>query len=422
MPYSSSFDFKQVLLPGDHIAWPQGVGEPTGLTAALMKQSSDLPNTTLVLGMVTTSTLAEAESSGFEFLCLNGAAGTRKAAALSNNRVIPAHVSAIPKLILTRRIPVDVALIRVRSTLDPGMYSLGVMADYVHELVHMARIVVAEIDERMPETTGGDALLSKSCIDHFVTADGDEPLIFDPDPSTDEMAVAEHVAKLIPDRATVQFGVGGMPVAVCQALRGHKDLGLHSGVIADSAIDLIESGVITNRFKGIDEGVTVTGGLFGSRRTIEFADANSSIMLRRASYTHATKTMAQLNCYHTINSAVEIDLSGQLNSEVVGGRYIGAVGGQVDFVRGARLSENGCSIIAMTSTTPNGKHSKVVVDLGSSPVTTPRSDIDVVVTEYGVARLWGLDLPGRARALINVAHPEFRDQLREDFQKQSIRA
>lgn len=414
---SASFDFNGVLREGDHIAWPQGVGEPTGLTSALMRQGPELPRSTLILGMVTTRTLAEAESSGFDFLCLNGAAGTRKAAALSGNRVIPAHVSSIPNLILTRRIPVDVVLIRVRPTDSPGIYSLGVMADFVHELVQMARVVIAEVDERMPLMEEGDALISQDSIDHFVEADGAEPLIFDPDPSPEELAVAGHVARLIPDRSTVQFGVGGMPVAVCRALSEHKDLGLHSGVIPDAAIDLIESGVITNRYKGIDEGVSVTGGLFGSRRSIDFADRNPAIELRRAAYTHSTKTMAQIQNYYTINSAVELDLTGQVNSEVAGGRYVGAVGGQVDFVRGARLSEGGRSIIAMTSTTPNGKHSKIVVDLASSPVTTARSDVDLVVTEYGVADLWGLDLPARAEALIKIAHPDFRQRLKQGFEK-----
>lgn len=415
MSRSSEFDFKQVLRQGDHIAWPQGVGEPTGLTTALMQQAHGLPKCTLVLGMVTTPSLAAAHESPFDFLCLNGAANTRKAVALSNNRVIPAHVSALPGLILTRRIPVDVALVRVRSTPDPEIFSLGVMADYVHELIQVARVVIAEIDERMPLVMGGDAVISRHCINHFVTADGDEPLLNDPTPTFTELAVAEQVAGFIPNRATVQFGVGGMPVAVCQALRSHQDLGIHSGVIPDAAIGLMESGVVSNRYKGIDEGVTVTGGLFGGRRSIEFAHDNPSISLRRASYTHAASTMAKIKNFYTINSAVEIDISGQVNSEIAGGRYVGAVGGQVDFVRGARLSEGGRSIIAMTSTTPNGKLSKIVLDLGSNPVTTARSDVDAVITEYGMASLWGLDLRSRAQALIKIAHPDFREQLKDQL-------
>ena len=223
--------------------------------------------------------------------------------------------------------------------------------------------------------------------------------------------MARRVAELIPDRATVQFGVGGMPVAVCTALRGHRGLGLHSGVIPDAAVDLIEAGVVDNRHKGVDTGITVTGGLFGSRRLMDFAHDNPVIAMRRATYTHSPRTLSEIRNLYTINSAIEIDLSGQVNSEVAGGRYVGAVGGQVDYVRGGRLSPGGRSIFAMASVTPDGKHSKIVGNLGAKPVTTARSDVDLVATEYGVADLWGLDLPARAQALIAIAHPDFRERL-----------
>ncbi len=415
LPASSDFDFAAVLRAGDHIAWPQGTGEPTGLTARLVGQSPGLPKTTLVLGMVTTPTLNGVGGGSFDFLCLNAAANTRKAAALSGNRIIPAHVSSLPGLIQSRRIPVDVALIRVRPTEDANVLSLGVMVDFVHEMVDAARVVVAEIDERMPLTTD-DALIEKSRITHLTLADGAEPLIHDPTPSATDVAVAGHVAALIPDRATVQFGVGGLPVAVCAALDGHKGLGLHSGVIPDAAVDLIEAGVIDNRHKGCDLGITVTGGLFGTGRLMAFADRNPAIAMRRATYTHSPRTLSQLENLHTINSAVEIDLSGQVNSEVAGRRYVGAVGGQVDYVRGGRLSPGGRSIIAMASVTPDGKHSKIVASLGAKPVTTARSDVDLIVTEFGAADLWGLDLHARAEALIAIAHPAFRDVLQRAFE------
>ncbi|VVN70589.1 hypothetical protein PS726_00386 [Pseudomonas fluorescens] len=421
MPLSSDFDFRSVLKQGDHIAWPQGVGEPTGLTSRLMCQAPELPKVTLVLGMVTSRTLDRAADSGFDFLCLNGAANTRKAAALSANRVIPAHVSAIPGLILSRQIPVDVALIRVRPTATPGVFSLGVMVDFVHEMIEAARVVIAEIDERMPETIEGDALIEGSRLTHIVIADGDEPLIYDPVPTESDVAVARRVAELIPDFATVQFGVGGLPAAVCQALGDHKNLGLHSGVIPDAAVDLIESGVITNSYKGIDQGITVTGGLFGSRRIIDFADKNPRIALRRAAYTHVAQTMAQIKAFHSINSAVAVDLSGQVNSEVAGGRYVGAVGGQVDFVRGGRLSEKGRSIIAVASMTPDGKHSKIVASLAGQPITTARSDVDIIVTEYGAAHLWGKDFHARAEALIGIAHPSVRESLARQFDESYIK-
>jgi acyl-CoA hydrolase len=410
LPPSSGFDFASVLRPGDHVAWPQGTGEPTGLSAALLGQAAALPDITLVLGMVTSGTLDGLHGRRPRFLCLSGAANSRKAAALSGDRIVPAHVSAIPELILSRRIPVDVALIRVRPTDDPEVLSLGVMVDFVHEMIDAARIVVAEIDERMPRTAD-DALVARGRITHFTVADGVEPQIFDPRPSASDLEAARRVADLVPDRATVQVGIGSMPVAVCAALRDHQGLGLHSGVIPDAAVDLIEAGIIDNRHKGIDAGVTVTGGLFGSRRLMDFADGNPAIAMRRATYTHSPRTLSAIRNLYTINSAIEIDLGGQVNSEVAGRRYVGAVGGQVDYVRGGRLSPGGRSIFAMASVTPDGRHSKIVANLDGRPVTTARSDVDLVVTEYGVADLWGLDLAARAKALIAIAHPDFRDRL-----------
>lgn len=411
---SSMWDFIPHIEQGDHIAWPQGTGEPLGLTNRLFDQAAALPRPTLVLGLTSSATLSRREAPEFDYLCLNGASNTRRAAALSRNRIIPAHLSAIPGLIEKRIIPVDVALIRVRPTRDAGVFSLGVIADFVHETIAAARVVIAEIDERMP-LTSGDTLVSRDQITCFTSADGSEVEIADAKPGETDRIVARRVAEIIPDRATVQFGVGGLPVGVAQALGSHKDLGLHSGVIPDAAVPLFETGVITNRFKGVDEGVSVTGGLFGTRRLFDFADRNDAIAMRRVTYTHSALSMAQLQGFHTVNSAVAIDLSGQVNAEVAGGRYIGAVGGQVDFVRGGRLSPGGRSIIALASTTPDGRHSKIVADLTGQPVTTARSDVDLVVTEFGVAELWGRDLAERARALIAIAHPDFQEALERQF-------
>lgn len=413
MKPSGEFDFSAILRAGDHVAWPQGPGEPVGLTHRLMAQESELPRTTLVLGMVTSGSLNSPAAANFGYLCLNGAANSRKAAAYSGNRIVPAHVSAIPGLIAARRIPVDVALIRARPTDDPKTLSLGVICDFVHEMVAAARVVVAEIDERMP-LTGQDALIARSRVSHFSQADRDEPLLPDPEPSALDLAVARRVAELVPDRATLQIGIGAIPTAICSALRDHRGLGLHSGVIPDGAVDLIEAGAVDNLHKGADVGVTITGGLFGGRRLLDFADANPALALRRATYTHAQATLSRLARLHTINSAVEIDLSGQVNAELAGERYVGAVGGQVDFVRGGRAGPDGRSIIAMPSVTPDGKRSKIVAGLGGRPVTTARSDVDLVVTEYGCADLWGLDLKARAAALVAIAHPDFREQLERE--------
>jgi acetyl-CoA hydrolase len=411
---SSEFDFSTIIEAGHHVAWPQGTGEPTGLTARLMAQALDLAPATLVLGMVSTNTLHAQAANAFRYLCLNGAANTRRAVAFPGSRVIPAHVSQIPHLITSGRLPVDIALVRVRPTDDPETFSLGVMVDYVHELIGKARIVIGELDERMP-LTRGDTLVPRASIDRLVIADSDEPSIPDPVPSAVDLQVARNVAAVIPNRATIQLGVGALPTAVCASLAGHSGLGLHSGVIPDAAVSLIESGAVDNCHKGIDSGISVTGGLFGTRRLFALADRNDAMALRRATYTHSAQVLASLKNLYSINSAVEIDLTGQANAEIAGGRYVGAVGGQVDYVRGSRLSAGGRSILAMASTTPAGDVSKIVANLAARPVTTARSDVDMVITEHGVADLWGLDLHARAKAMIAIAAPAFRETLEREI-------
>lgn len=235
----------------------------------------------------------------------------------------------------------------------------------------------------------------------------------DPEPSAVEFEVARQVAALVPDRATLQLGVGTLPAAVARALGSHRGLGVHSGVVSDVLVDLIERGVVTNEHKGRDAGRTVTGGLFGTGRLRHLADCTDIIEMRSVEYTHDLRVASTLSSLHTINSAIEIDLSGQANAEVAGGRYLGAVGGQVDFVRAGLASPGGRSIIAFPSATPDGRHSRIVASLQGRPVTTARSDVDVVVTEFGAAHLRGCSLRERARRLIGIAHPDHREALEQ---------
>ena len=410
---SGSFDFAAVLKPGEVVGWPQAIGEPLGLTRALVAQKEGFPpGVRLFVGMLSSDTLNPRNLRPLSVLGLNGAGSGRRLTAAGLVDVIPTHVSQVPELLRRRIIPVDVALIRVRPTTESGVYSLGVICDYTQAMIQAARCVVAEVDERMP-LTRDDALISAVDIDHFTIADSDEILMPDPEPSSMEVAVARRVADLIPDRATIQLGIGTLPVAVGRALFSHRDLGVHSGVVSDVFVDLVERGVVTNAHRGLDLGVSTIGGLFGTRRLLDHANDNPAIVLKSVEYTHNPAVMAQLHALHTINSAIEIDLSGQANSEIAGGRYLGAVGGQVDFVRGARYSRGGKSIFAIPSTTPDGRNSRIVASLAGRPVTTPRSDIDVVVTEFGVAELWGQPLSVRAERLAAIAHPDFRDALLE---------
>jgi acyl-CoA hydrolase len=234
----------------------------------------------------------------------------------------------------------------------------------------------------------------------------------DPEPDEIDMRVARNVAGVIPNGATIQLGVGGLPVAVCRALEHHKDLGVHSGVISDVVVDLVEKGIVTNARKGIDIGRIVTGGLFGTRRLMDFADHNDLLEMRSSEYTHNQQVLARVQNLYAINSGVEVDLTGNVNSEVAAGRYLGAIGGQPDFVRGAVASPGGRAIIALPSTTPDGKHSRIVASLEGRPVTTPRADVDLVITEYGVADLRGRSFSERIERLRAIAHPDFRDRLK----------
>jgi acyl-CoA hydrolase len=403
--------FAGVLRAGDVVAWPQGTGEPLGLTAALMAERNALPPLGLFIGMSMGQTLTPALAARFTIRSLNGAGTNRILAAAGLLDVIPAHVSAVPGLLRSGAIRVDVALLRVRPHPHPGYVTTGVVADYTQALIAAARCVVAEVDERLP-ITGQDALVPIGSIHHFVAAGDAELTWSDPAPSPVDLAVARNVAAFIPDRATIQLGIGSLPAAVAGALAQHRELGVHTGSISDVLVDLVEAGVVTNSAKGIDAGVSVAGCLFGTRRLYDFADGNPALAMRSADYTHNVATMARIAALHSVNSAIEVDLSGQVNAEQAGRRYLGAVGGQVDFVRGALASPGGRSIIALPSTTPDGRHSRIVGSLEGRPVTTSRADADVIITEHGVAELRGCSFSERARRLTAIAHPDFRADLR----------
>ncbi len=407
---SSTLDFNRFLQADDVVTWPQGTGEPLGLTRRLVQQRHELPPVELFIGMSASSTLAPEHADRFRLRGLNGAGTNRTLSGANVLDILPCHVSAVPALIRSRAIRVDVVLLRVRPHPQPGYYTVGVMADFVAAMTAAARCVIAEIDERLP-LTSHDALVAAKDIDVFTQCDADEILLPDPAPTDIDARVAAQVAALIPDGATIQLGIGGLPVAVCRALEGHRELGVHSGVISDVIVDLVEQGVVTNARKGVDAGNIVTGGLFGSRRLMDFADGNDALHMRSADYTHNQQVMSGVHNLYAINSGIEVDLTGQVNSEVAVNRYLGAVGGQVDFVRGAQASRGGRAIIALPSTTPDGRHSRIVASLDGRPVTTCRADVDLVVTEYGVADLRGRSFSERALRLAAIAHPDFRSDL-----------
>ncbi len=403
----SQLRFADLLRPDDVIAWPQGPGEPIALTEVLVAQRKELDKPSLLFGLTQSETLRPEYAPHFKFRALNGAGTSRRVTSLAE--IIPCYISAIPELMRTGQLRVDVALIHVKPMPD-GNFTLGVISDFTRAMIQRARVVVALLNPALP-SMGLDACVDSGDIDLLVESDERIIDLPEPEPSDVERAVARQVVALIPDRATVQQGVGTLPAAMAQALGGHRELGVHSGVVTDSLVDLVEQGVVTNAHKGRDAGQTVTGGLFGTQRLRDFAVQSGLIDMRNAEYTHSLSVAAGLSKFYTVNSCLEMDLSGQANSEIAGGRYLGAVGGQVDFVRAGVASPGGRSILAMTSATPDLKHSRIVASLGARPVTTARSEVDIVVTEYGAAHLRGCSFRERARRLLDIAHPSHRESL-----------
>ncbi|MBB3014078.1 acetyl-CoA hydrolase/transferase family protein [Cupriavidus alkaliphilus] len=408
--------FAELLFKDDVIGWPQGPGEPLALTEALVEQRAELESPTLFFGLSSSSTLRPELAEHFRLRALNGAGSNRRVTSLAD--IVPCHVSTVPALMRSGQLRVDVALIQVRP-LPTGDYTLGVISDFTQALIRHARLVIALVNPKLP-IVRGDAWVGSDDIDVLVESDDRLIDMPDPEPTAVERAVAQQVAALIPDRATVQLGVGTLPAAVAGALSQHRDLGVHSGVVSDVLVDLVELGVVTNAYKGRDTGRTVTGGLFGTQRLRDFAERSGAIEMRGVEYTHHIAVTASLSQFHSINSVIEIDLSGQANAEIAGDRYLGAVGGQVDFVRGGVASVGGCSIIAFPSATPDGRHSRIVASLNGHPVTTARSDVDIVVTEYGVAHLRGCSLRERARQLVDIAHPDHRDSLSRALHEKGV--
>ena len=315
-------------------------------------------------------------------------------------------------MIRSGALPVDVVFVQVSPPDADGRHRLGLAADYLQAAIERARVVVAEVNPGVPRSEG-ETLLDPEQITFAIEA-AEPPLELPRSTPVDtERTIAEYVAERVPDEAVLQFGIGTIPDAVCVALAGKRDLGIHSGLISDGVLDLIEAGAVTNRKKELDQGVSIGGVIFGTRRLYEFADLNPAVQLRSLEYTHAPSVIARFDAFVSIQTAVEVDLTGQINAETLGGVHIGAVGGANDFVRAAAASPHGHSITALRATTTSGKISRIVPKLQDSVVTTTRSDVDLVVTEYGVAELRGRTLRERADSLIAIAHPDFRAALTE---------
>jgi acyl-CoA hydrolase len=282
------------------------------------------------------------------------------------------------------------------------------ISDYVKAAVLKARVVIAEVNEQVPFTYGETVHASK--IDVAVQVSSAPVQVLATKVGATDAAIARHVVNFVEDGSVMQTGVGAVPDAILQLLRDRKDLGVHSGMLGDGLVELVEAGVVTNARKEIDAGVSINGALIGTQRLYDFAHKNEHIRMCSTAYTHNAAVLAQLSKLVTINSALEVDLTGQVNAEQSGATYLGGTGGQADFVRAGSRSPGGHSIIALPATAKDGAVSRIAVNL-SGPVTTARSDVDVIVTEYGAAELKGQTLAERTRRLIAIAHPNFHAEL-----------
>ena len=341
---------------------------------------------------------------------------TRKAVEDGRGDYTPCFFHEIPKLFTDGTLPVDVAFLQLSEPDENGVCSYGVSVDYTQPAAEAAKLVIAQINKNMPYTYGNGINLKD--IDYIV--EKDEPLIELQPPKIGETEhkIGEYVASLIHDGDTLQLGIGAIPDAVLSFLGDKKDLGIHSEMFSDGVVDLARKGVITNKKKTIDQGKFVSCFLMGTKKLYDFVNNNPDVLMERVDYTNDPFVVAKIDDIISINSAMQVDLMGQVNAEMIGYKQFSGVGGQVDFVRGASRAKGGKAIIAMPSTAGHGKISKIVplLDEGAA-VTTSRNDVDYIITEFGIAPLKGRTLRQRAIALIKIAHPDFREGLIAEFEK-----
>jgi acetyl-CoA hydrolase len=322
----------------------------------------------------------------------------------------PVFLSEVPHLWRTE-LPIDVALIHVSPPDEHGFCSYGVEVGVTKTAAEVADVVIAEVNPQMPRTLG-DSFIHVSKIKHIVEVDYPLPEFIMGEPSPIQQAIGQHIADLIEDGSTIQTGIGGIPDAVLQYLTDKRDLGIHTELFSDGVIDLVDSGIITNEAKSIHPGKIIAGFMLGTQRLYDFVDDNPIIELHPTEYINDPFLIAQNDKMISVNSAIEVDLTGQVCADSMGYKFYSGVGGQVDFVRGAARSKGGKPIIALPATTKNDTISRITWQLkpGAGVVTT-RNDVHYIVTEYGVAKLYGKSIRERALALISIAHPNFREDL-----------
>jgi len=397
---------------GDTVVFSHACGEPKKLPAALVDQADRLRGVKIVHMVALGPALycqKELEQS-FRHIALFTGGPTREAIREGRADYLPCFFSQIPGLFDTI-LPVDVAMITVSPPDVNGFCSLGTSVDYTRKAVQSAKLVIAEVNPNMPRTHG-ESFIPVGDIDYFVFVD--EPLyeLMPPVISEVERSIGYHIADLIQDEDCLQLGIGGIPDAVLTNLDGFKNLGIHSEMISNGVKDLVEKGVITCAKKSLHNGKIVVTFLMGTKSFFDWANDNPMIDMHPVDYVNDPYVIGRNDHLVSINSAIEVDLLGQVCADTMGSQQFSGVGGQVDFVRGARISVGGKAIIALPSTAKKGEISRIAPFLKQgSAVTTSRNDVDYIVTENGVAALRGSTIQARITSLIKIAHPRFQEEL-----------
>lgn len=404
-------DLSSLIRPGDAVAWGQADSEPVVLTRALAAQRAAFGRVRVFQGVALSDALQPSHADHIDFVSYCGSGANRALAKAGVLDVLPCHYSEFPGMIRSGALKIDVLMLQLAPPDEHGRYSLGLAHEFLLTAIDHARTIIAEVNDQCPWTFG-ERYLRENDLDAIVQTSRPPLESAAPRIGPVEDAIAGHVADLIEDGATLQFGLGAIPEAILSRLGKHRDLGVHSGTIGDGVAQLVESGVINNARKSIDPGVIVTGMVMGTRRAHRFVHRNPDVRFRGTDYVHNADVLARIERFTALNSAVEVDLTGQINAEVAGGTYVGAVGGALDFLRAARRSKGGLPLVALPSTA--GNNSRIVARIASATVSTPRSDAGIIVTEHGVADLRGLSLRQRAKAMIAIAAPEFREELERE--------
>ncbi|MCL2226719.1 MAG: 4-hydroxybutyrate CoA-transferase [Oscillospiraceae bacterium] len=407
-----------LIKSGNRVVIGLGAGEATALVDAMVKNHKAYRDVEIAQMLPLGKT--EHSDPGMEpHFCYNSlfvSGKSRKTVSDGHGDYTPCYFSKIP-LLWHEDLPVDVAMLQVSPPDEHGFCSLGVSVDYSKSAAEHTKLLIAQVNKHMPRTLG-DSFLHVSQMDCIV--EHDQPLLYLPAANIGEVekAIGGHCASLVRDGDCLQLGIGAIPDAVLLFLKERKDLGIHTEMFSDGVVELVNAGVINNSKKNFNHGKMLASFLMGTQKLYDFVHNNPMVSMHPTDYTNDPYLAGQNDNLVSINSCVQVDLLGQVSSETVGMTQISGVGGQVDFVRAAAISKGGRSIIAMPSTAKEGSISKIVPILDEGAVvTTNRNDVQYIVTEHGVANLRNRTNRDRARMLIDIAHPKFREQLKEAFKQ-----